>query len=224
MTRTDADVHSTGMFSRLLLPDLAGARTIWSAMSGFRRLPFFFLLLTCASLAEGMDRVPIPRDPLAGQVGSTVPTFQMRTVSGPQMNRSVCHVCRNGERPVVMVVLRDLRPSQRVLLRNLDRIVEKERTRGLRSFAVFLSELPPRDISRVQTFTFNGRVDMPVGLAPDAIGTDQLGVTDQNRVSVILYSNQTVFKRYDFGEEGPTHDEIREILAGTEELLADFEQ
>jgi len=175
-------------------------------------------------MVAAMDRVPVPRDPLAGEVGSTVPSFQMRTVSGPLMNRSVCHVCRNGERPVVMVVLRDLGPSQRVLLRNIDRVVEKERTRGLRSFAVFLSDLPRRDISRVQTFTFNGRVGMPVGLAPDAIGTDQLGVTDQHRMSVILYSNQTVFKRYDFGEAGPTHDEIRQVLAGTEELLADFEQ
>jgi hypothetical protein len=179
---------------------------------------FFLLLLTGVPVAQGMDR-----SPLAGETGSRVPSFQMRTVSGPLMNRSVCHVCRNGERPVVMVVLRDLGPSQRVLLRNLDRIVEKERSRGLRSFAVFLSDLPRRDISRVQTFTFNGRVDMPVGLAPDAIGTDQLGVSDTNRVSVFLYSEQTVFKRYDFDEQGPSHDEIREILAGAEKLLADAE-
>lgn len=184
-------------------------------MRGFPRLTFFLLLLICHSRAQGMDRIP-----LAGEAGSRVPSFQMRTVSGPLMNRSVCHVCRNGERPVVMVVLRDLGPAQRVLLRNLDRVVEKERTRGLRTFAVFLSNLPRRDISRVQTFTFNGRVDMPVGLAPNAIGEDQLGVTERNRVSVILYSEQTVFKRYDFDEQGPSHDEIREILVGAEELLA----
>ena len=64
---------------------------------------------------------------------------------------------------------------------------------------------------------------MPVGLAPHAIGEDQLGVLDTNRVSVILYSEQKVVKRFDFDHEGPTHDEIREILGGAEKLLADSE-
>ena len=187
-------------------------------MSRFRSPILILLLCLCASFAQGADRIPV-----AGEVGSTVPSFQMRTVSGPFMNRSVCHVCRNGERPVVMVVLRELGPAQRVLLRNLDRVVEQERTRGLRSFAVYLSDLPRRDISSVQTFTFNGRIEMPVGLAPNAIGEDQLGVSDQNRVSVILYSELTVHKRFDFNADGPTHEEIREILTSAEELIADSE-
>lgn len=187
-------------------------------MRVFLRLNLSLLLCLCVTIAQGADRIP-----LAGELGSTVPSFQMRTVSGPDMNKSVCHVCRNGERPVVMVVLRELGPSQRVLLRNLDRVVEKERTRGLRSFAVYLSDLPRRDISLVQTFTFNGQVEMPVGLAPHAIGTDQLGVEEMDRVSVILYAEQTVFKRFDFDEHGPSHDEIREILSGTEELLLQSE-
>ena len=73
----------------------------------------------------------------AGHVGSEVPSFQMREVSGPYLNRSICRVCRNGDRPVVMVMLREVGPKQRMLLRNLDRVLEARRGDGLRGFCVF---------------------------------------------------------------------------------------
>lgn len=184
-------------------------------MDYVRSLILFVLSIFCNS-ADGADRIP-----QAGDVGSTVPSFQMRTVSGPLMNRSVCHVCRNGDRPVVMVVLRELGPSQRVLLRNLDRCIEQNREQGLRSFAVYLSDVPRRDLQRVQTFQYNGRIDMPVGLSPSAIGEDQLGVDASIPVSVILYNEQTVWKRFDFDDDGPSHQEIREILSEVEGLVSE---
>jgi len=174
----------------------------------------FLLAIATSTDATGIDQIPV-----AGEAGSTVPSFQMRTVSGPLMNRSVCHVCRNGDRPVVMVILRVLNPAQRVLLRNLDRSVEQYREEGLRSFAVYLSDVPRRDIQRVQTFQYNGRIDMPVGLSPSAIGEDQLGVDASIPVSVILYNEQTVWKRFDFDDDGPSHQEIREILSQVEGLV-----
>ncbi|MBD3672448.1 MAG: hypothetical protein HUJ26_02880 [Planctomycetaceae bacterium] len=182
------------------------------------RFPIFLLTTFLCAIAQGADRIPS-----AGELGSTVPSFQMRTVSGPLMNRSVCHVCRNGSRPVVMIVLRELKPSQRVLLRNVDRLVEKHRERGLRAFAVYLTDLPRRDIPLVQTFQYNGRIEMPVGISPAAIGTDQLGVEETIPVSVILYHDTTVWKRYDFDVNGPSHQQIRDILANADSLLDQFE-
>jgi len=180
----------------------------------FRCISTIPILTLACLVAEGAEGIPS-----AGDSGSTVPTFQMRTVSGPLMNRSVCHVCRNGSRPVVMIVLRSLNPEQRVLLRNIDRVVEKHRERGLRAFAVYLSDVPRRDIPRVQTFQYNGRIEMPVGLSPSAIGTDQLGVKKEVPVSVILYHEQTVWKRYDYEQDGPSHQQIRNLLDSTDRLL-----
>jgi len=122
-----------------------------------------------------------------------------------------------------MIVLRELNPAQRVLLRNVDRLVEQHRERGLRAFAVYLTDLPRRDIPLVQTFQYNGRIQMPVGISPGAIGTDQLGLEEEIPVSVILYHETTVWKRYDFDKNGPTHEEIRKLLSSTLAMLNEQE-
>ncbi len=47
----------------------------------------------------------------SGKVGEEVPSFYVRTVTGPLAGKSVCYVCRHGDRPVVMVLLRELGPE-----------------------------------------------------------------------------------------------------------------
>jgi hypothetical protein len=172
-------------------------------------------LLSAAPLASRADDTPQP-----GRVGSEVPSYQMRTVSGPMMNRSICQVCRNGDRPVVMVILREVGPDQRVLLRNIDRLIAAERDRGLRAFGAYLSPDPFRDISRVQTFVFNAQIAMPIGVTPDALsGGTILDIPDSSTAAVFLYSEKKVWRRFDFSGEHPTHDEVREILAAARKML-----
>ena len=55
---------------------------------------------------------------------AVIPEFHSRVVTGPLMNKSVCFVCRNGARPVVMVFVRSMTPEVQRLLRNVDRIVD----------------------------------------------------------------------------------------------------
>ena len=57
-----------------------------------------------------VPRVTVAAEPIAEQklltsgpaAGKEGPSFFVRAITGPQMNRSVCFVCRNGDRPVVM--------------------------------------------------------------------------------------------------------------------------
>src|SRR5215471_11679796 len=51
------------------------------------------------------------------RVGDKVPTFYVRAVTGPLKNKSVCYVCRNGDRPVVMLFIRQITPELKQLLR-----------------------------------------------------------------------------------------------------------
>ncbi len=184
-------------------------------MTRFRGI--LILLFLAGSI--GIAGEPTDFQRLAGQIGGGVPSYQMRTVSGPTMNRSVCLVCRNGDRPVVMVVLREVGPNQRILLRNLDRLLRRERETGLRGFCAVLSPDPFREISRVQTFAFNGRVEMPVGITPDALGDRSgLDIPRESATTVFLYNEMVIRRRFDFGSAGPTHDEIREVLRAAAEL------
>lgn len=152
-------------------------------------------------------------------IGEYVPTFYSRVVTGPLMNRSVCYVCRNGERPVVMVLLRKFDPRCRLLMKNIDRLVEQHRGSGLRSFGVMLSEDPFRSVSGVQTFSFNNRIVMPMTVAPDAVGASSCqNVHDDTAVTVVLYRRRRVEQRFAFREGEMGFDQVREVI----EAVRDF--
>lgn len=130
-------------------------------------------------------------------IGERVPQFYSRVVTGPLMNRSVCFVCRYGDRPVVMVLARKMGPELRPLLRNVDRVVEQHRAGGLRSFGVLVSDQAFPAIGSVQTFAFNNRIAMPLTVGSETI-TDS---SAQNLhadavVTIVLYHRQTVAARF----------------------------
>jgi hypothetical protein len=152
-----------------------------------------------AAPGPGEARAADPRAPLVSgrAVGEYVPQFYSRVVSGPLMNRSVCFVCRYGERPVVMVLARQVGPELRPLMKNIDRVVEQHRATGLRSFGVLVSDEAFPAISKVQTFAFNNRVTMPLTVGTEALAVD--GGQNLHRdaaVTVVLYHKRTVAARY----------------------------
>jgi len=104
-----------------------------------------------------------PPKPLPdGTIGATVPSFFCHVVTGPLKNKSVCYVCRNGDRPVVMVILRRVSPEAGDLLRRIQQIVDQHRADGVRAFGVYVNDNTSRSVSRVQTFAFDGRVKLPL--------------------------------------------------------------
>src|SRR5262245_42547507 len=99
------------------------------------------------------------------KVGEKVPTFYVRAVTGPLKSRSVCYVCRNGDRPVVMLFIRQITPEVRRLLKAIDGEVDQRRASGLRSFGVFLSEDGKELLPEVQTLAFDEKLGLPLTIA-----------------------------------------------------------
>ncbi|HEY2251392.1 MAG TPA: hypothetical protein VGH74_10045, partial [Planctomycetaceae bacterium] len=64
---------------------------------------------TAASLSEPLQS--------GLKVGEKVHTFYVRAITGPLKNKSVCYVCRNGDRPVVMFFVRRITPQLKKLLK-----------------------------------------------------------------------------------------------------------
>ncbi|MFN0199215.1 MAG: hypothetical protein ACKVT0_20895 [Planctomycetaceae bacterium] len=146
------------------------------------------------------DAVEAQRPFLCGRsVGNEIPSFYVRAVTGPLMNRSVCYVCRNGQRPVVMVLMRKLNPSARDLLVEIDAIINQSRARGLRSFGVLISEEPMKDVSQVQTFAFDGKIEMPLTVgAPMVAMPSCQNMHPDAEVTVVLYRDRKVVANYEF--------------------------
>ena len=153
-------------------------------------------------------------------VGELVPSFYTRAITGPLMNRSVCYVCRNGERPVVMVFVRKLSPNLAPLFKQVDTLVDEHRAEGLRSFAVHISQNPSAAISEVQTFSFDHKIGLPLTVSPLAIADpDCQNLHAEAEVTVVLYQNRKVVSRQAFRAGEIPASEIESVAKSIRNLL-----
>ncbi len=163
-----------------------------------------------------------PQTPLDSgrKVGDYVPTFYTRAVTGPLMNRSVCYVCRNGQRPVVMVLLQKLGPDVKPLLKQMDTLVDDHRAQGLRSFGVYVSNDPTKAISAVQTFSFDHKISIPLTVASPAVAEPSCQNLDPEAdVTLVLYQNRRVVKRFAFRQEDIKTSQLQSVKKSVHQLL-----
>ena len=161
------------------------------------------------------------------QVGKEVPSFFVRAITGPQMNRSVCFVCRNGDRPVVMVVLRRLEAGTPALLKAVDELIDRRRADGLRAFGVMLSDEPSKVAPHLQTISFDEKLNLPLSVGPETLGErDSLGVDPTASATIIVYRQRKViwtaaFRSIELRDDAVRTRRTREIVEQTEKLLND---
>ena len=157
------------------------------------------------------------------KVGEKVPTFYVRAVTGPLKSRSVCYVCRNGDRPVVMLFIRQITPDVRQLLKAIDGEVDQRRASGLRSFGVFLPEEGKELLPQVQTLAFDEKLGLPLTIAAaPSDGTAAGGIHRDAAVTVILYREVTVRANFAYRAGELNQPAIEEII-GSVRRLADEE-
>jgi hypothetical protein len=168
------------------------------------------------------DSRPPKKQPLKSgrAVGQLVPSFYVRAVTGPLSNKSVCYVCRNGERPVVMVILRRLDPETTKLLKALDKLIDKNRAMGLRGFAVWMHDDPKKVSPKLQTLSFNEKLALPLTVCTTVIaGASSQSVHRDAAVTVVLYRKQHVVARLAFRRGEVTKDAVSRVLKQTKKLL-----
>jgi len=127
------------------------------------------------------------------KVGEKVPTFYVRAITGPLKNKSVCYVCRNGDRPVVMLFVRQITPELKTLLKRIDDEVDGHRASGLRSFAVFVAGDGKELLPQVQTLAFDEKINLPLTIAAaPSDGSAGRSIHPDAVVTIILYRDQVV--------------------------------
>lgn len=161
-----------------------------------------WLLAAVAGLAQTDSQLEEP-GPVGGfQAGDKVPYFYVRAITGPLAGKSVCYVCRNGDRPVVMVLARRIIPVLSELLKQVDSAVDEHRADGLRGFGVFVDKDPRKLLPQVQTLSFNGKLTLPLTIAAaPAEGLGWRGLPEEVAVCVVLYRDQQVLRTFQFRDE-----------------------
>jgi hypothetical protein len=125
--------------------------------------------------------------------GTTVSSFYVRAVTGSLAGKSVCYVCRNGDRPVVIVFLRDLDADATRLMKRLDATVNQHRADGLRCFVVLFSESSQKDSARLQTIAFDEKLDIPLTLATETLtGPMTRSIAAEATATVVFYDQLKV--------------------------------
>ena len=190
----------------------------------------FIAALGLASLTRPMaaaaepiaEQKPLTSGPAAGK---EVPSCFVRAITGPQMNRSGCFVCRNGDRPVVMLLLRRLEAGTSAVLKAVDEFVDRRRADGLRAFGVMLSDEPSKVSPHLQTVSFDHQLNLPLGVGPEALGErDSLGIDPAASVTLVAYRDKKVvwtsaFRSTELRDEPTRTRRLREGLEQVESLL-----
>lgn len=156
------------------------------------------------------------------KVGERVSTFYVRAVTGPLKNRSVCYVCRNGDRPVVMLFIRQVTPELKRLLKGIDAEVDRHRAEGLRSFGVFLGGEGKELLPQVQTLAFDEMLNLPLTIAAaPSDGSAGRSIHRDAAVTVILYREQIVTANFSYRSDELTGDEIAKVLKAVRRMAED---
>lgn len=183
----------------------------------------WLLLALAAALALGESRggAEQPDAPMLGlEPGDQVPTFYVRAVSGPLRGKSVCYVCRNGDRPTVMILVRAETPELPRLLKRIDEEVDRHRADGLRAFGVFLAGNNENWLPRVQTLSFDEQLGIPLTIAATPLdGPERRRVPDAAAVTVVLYRKQRVISQTPFEADDLTPEAIDQVLSQVRQLI-----
>lgn len=191
-----------------------------------RALAILLWLMTAAGLQAVSDESPSeaasqkPAPLQSGlQIGDKVPTFYVRAITGPLKTRSVCYVCRNGDRPVVMLLVRKVTPELTRLLKQIDVVVDEQRAVGLRSFGVFLTHDSKTLAPQLQTLAFDEQINLPLTIAAaPSDGPEGEATHPDAAVTVLLYREQRVRGSYTYraGELGGP--QIEEVIRNIRKL------
>lgn len=151
--------------------------------------------------------------------GERVPEFYVRAVTGPHMGKSVCYVCRHGDRPVVMVFLRKVGQEQITLLKDLDTLLDSNRASGLRGFGVLVTDDQKQSVSILQTASFDAKLSIPLTVASSQIeGAQHQNLSMEAEVTVVCYREQKVVSRFAYRAGELDDDAVQTILDETRSL------
>lgn len=74
------------------------------------------------------------------QVGSKVPAFYVKDVTGPSQGKTLCYRCKYGKNPCVAVFARSMNDTTSKLIAEVDQIVAAKKDENLKGFVVFIAD------------------------------------------------------------------------------------
>ncbi len=156
-------------------------------------------------------------------VGTEVPAFYVREVTGSRPNLAVCLVCKNGSRPSVLVAVRKLDAQVESLLEAVDRTVDSHRADSLRGFAIFLTreghgvrEIQPQ----LMTLARERKLSLPLTVPVEsATGPTGLTIPADAQATVFLYADKRIVSCRHFRAGELSREKIDDVVRDANRLI-----
>ena len=170
-----------------------------------------------------LDCKPEPKKPSGCEIGAEVPAFYVREINGDRPHLAVCLVCKNGERPSVLISVRKIDRQVERLLEAVDRVIDSQRAQGLRGFAIFLSpdakelkELQPRLV----TLAHDRSLTLPLTIPVESVtGPASLALPHDVQTTVLFYIDKKIVARYPIAAGSLTNTKIDELVRDAKLML-----
>ncbi len=179
------------------------------------RLLGYTTLLIVASAVSAASAGDLKSGP---PVGAEVHGFNPLNCTGDHAGEKHCLICQNGANPVAIVFAREVTPEVTKLIKRIDLATDKNATKSMGSFVVFLSDAETLE-STLKELAKKEKIEHCILTIDDPEGPKDYGIAADAEVTVVLYTMSTVKATHAF-KKGELNDKgIGAVLADLAKIL-----
>ncbi|MEZ6056025.1 MAG: hypothetical protein R3C01_04905 [Planctomycetaceae bacterium] len=157
-------------------------------------------------------------EPLA--VGTKVPAFYVKDVTGPAAGEKLCYRCRYGNKPVVSIFAREMNANVAELVKQVDAQVAANGDKGMAAFVVLLTEDEAAGAKSLKaTADAQGIKKTPLTTFDGAAGPENYKISADADVTVMMWVGGELKVNQAFAKDGLNGEAVKTVVSKTSAIL-----
>jgi hypothetical protein len=153
-------------------------------------------------------------------VGETVPAFNVRDITGPNKDKTLCYRCQYGARPVVTVFTRELTDNVKDLVKKIDAKVGENKDKKMAAFVVVLTEDPDAIEPKLKTLAEDAKIaNTPLTIVEGAAGPPEYKLSKDAEVTVMMWVESEVKVNQAFAKGKLDKKAVETLVGETKKIL-----
>jgi len=153
-------------------------------------------------------------------VGESVPAFNVRDITGPNKDKTLCYRCQYGARPVVTVFTRELSDSVKDLVKKIDAQVGANKDKKMAAFVVVLTEDPDAVEPKLVALAKDSKItNTPLTIIEGAGGPPEYKLSKDAEVTVMMWVESEVKVNQSFAKGKLDKKAVEKLVGETKKIL-----
>ena len=153
-------------------------------------------------------------------VGDKVPAFNVRDITGPSADKTLCYRCQYGSRPVVTIFTHEINDSVTELISKVDGLVGKNKDAKMAAFVVVITEDTDKVEKQLKAIAKDKNIkNVPLTIIEGKTGPENYNLSKDAAVTVMMWNESTVKVNEAFGKPTLDAKSIEKLVAETKKIL-----